>query len=395
MFPSRMLPRHGIFLLRQATTLAPHGITCTFLVARPWAPHWLTRVPRWRVYGRANPLLDAGADPVQAVPYLRPPGHWFRRWEGAAMQRALLPAAEKLHGQEPFDAILACPMIPDAVAAVALSQKLALPLATLSIGSDILVYPRRMPTLEKQLRDVLSQTSLAVGVSKDICKRLEQLGAKQMLCVYLGRDTKLFTPHPNRAQVRRTLSLPLNAMIAVFVGRLTPNKGLEELVQAVHSLEESHPELHLVCVGDGPARHVLKGFGSERVTLAGERPPQEVPSYLQAADFLVLPSHSEGMPQVVLEAMNCGLPVVATRVGGIPEAVTHEQNGLLIEPCNHVQLTAAIKRMVVDKNFRIQAGKQSEVIAKKRFDSQTNATLLAEALKRLSERRSVNQNREL
>ncbi|OHB54216.1 MAG: hypothetical protein A2173_02725 [Planctomycetes bacterium RBG_13_44_8b] len=116
------------------------------------------------------------------------------------------------------------------------------------------------------------------------------------------------------------------------------------------------------------------------VVLTGLVSPDEVPKYLQASDFMVFPSHSEGMPQSVLEAMNCGLPVVATRVGGIPEAVVDGRTGILIDAKNISQLQQAMEKMITDKEFRLSSGQNGLAYVHKVFDAEQNAEKLAEAL---------------
>jgi glycosyltransferase involved in cell wall biosynthesis len=116
------------------------------------------------------------------------------------------------------------------------------------------------------------------------------------------------------------------------------------------------------------------------VVLPGRVAPDEVPHFLQAADFLVLPSYSEGMPQAVLEAMDCGLAVVATRVGGVPEAVLDGQTGLLVEAKNVEQLRDAMERMITDEAFRLTAGQKGLTRAREVFDSKRNASIFADAL---------------
>jgi glycosyltransferase involved in cell wall biosynthesis len=86
------------------------------------------------------------------------------------------------------------------------------------------------------------------------------------------------------------------------------------------------------------------------------------------------------MPQAVLEAMNCGLPVVATRVGGVPEAVLDEETGLLVEAKNVDQLQEAMERMITDEGFRVSAGQRGLTRAREVFDSERNARIFAEAL---------------
>jgi len=332
MAPSRVLPRHGIFLRRQARALRPLGIESTFLVARPWAPWPLTRIPRWKNYGAGNPLLEEKDFAHHGVHYVRPPGEWFRRFEAGVMARALAGAAWRLHTAAAFDAILACPLFPDAVAAVEIKDNLSLPLAALAIGSDVMVYSRRMPILERQLRRTLARVDLSLGVSEAICQRLRELGASEAKRITLVRNSALFKPCGDRTALRRELGWADDAQVAVYAGLLAPSKGMKELAAAALPLLEQHPSFQLVCIGSGPAEEDLVSSQHPRLQVLGELAPESIPPYLQAADFLVFPSHSEGMPQTVLEAMQCGLPVVATAVGGIPEAVTHEDNGLLVPP---------------------------------------------------------------
>jgi glycosyltransferase involved in cell wall biosynthesis len=142
-----------------------------------------------------------------------------------------------------------------------------------------------------------------------------------------------------------------------------------------------HEDFRLVCVGDGPAWDVL--IGPRAFHLTGRVNPDEVPLLLQGSDFLVLPSHSEGMPQAVLEAMNCGLPVVATNVGGVPEAVVDGETGLLVEARDVEALRNAIKRMITDGSFRSAAGHAGRKRAQTVFDSERNAAVFADALKAL------------
>jgi len=120
------------------------------------------------------------------------------------------------------------------------------------------------------------------------------------------------------------------------------------------------------------------------VVLTGDVTPEEVPVYLQASDFLILPSYSEGLPQAVIEAMSCGLAVVATRVGGVPEAVIHGRTGLLVEARNVEQLRTAMARMVGDGTFRLAAGQEGLARVREVFDSDRNAARFAEELKHVA-----------
>lgn len=392
MFPSALTRRHGIFICREAQYLRKHGIETCFLVGRPWAPWPLHHVARWRRYGPANPLVAPDGLRAKAVAYLRPPGFGFRRFEGASMAHSLLPAARDWHGREPFDLVLGVSMLPDAEAAATVGQALGLPVASLAVGSDVMVYPDRMAALWQRLGDALERIDLPAGVSQSICDRLAATGKcrREPLCVYLSRDAGQFTPDADRCEVRARLGWPARNVVAIYVGGLVETKGMNELIKAAEPLLKKHTDLQLVCVGDGPCRENMARLADrvgrkDAVVLTGNVTPEDVPAYLQASDFLVLPSHSEGLPQAVLEAMDCGLPVVATRVGGVPEAVIDGRTGLLVEAGNAEQLRDAMERMIGDPAFRAAAGREGLSRAREVFDSDRNAARFAGALRLLAE----------
>jgi glycosyltransferase involved in cell wall biosynthesis len=396
MFPSALLKRHGIFICREAQYLRRHGIEMSFLVGRPWAPWPLHHVSRWRRYGPANPLIPPDGFKAALAAYLRLPGVGFRRFDGRSMACSLLPVARHWHRREPFDLILGVSMLPDAEAAAIVGKRLGLPVASLAIGSDVMVYPDRMPALWRRLRKTLERVDLPVGVSRSICERLAQTGKcrREPLCVYLSRDTTQFTPAPDKRQVRVRLGWPADGIIAIYVGGLVETKGMNELAAAAEPLLRKYLGFQLVCVGEGPCRDRMARLADRvghkgSVVLAGNVAPDDVPLYLQASDFLVLPSHSEGLPQAVVEAMNCGLAVVATRVGGIPEAVVDGRTGLLVEARNIERLRDAMERMIGDEAFRLAAGREGLARAREVFDSERNAARFADALRWLVGQRAT------
>jgi len=387
MFPSVQSERHGIFMCREAQYLRKHGIECDFLVGRPWAPWPLHRFRRWRDYGPSNPLVAPDGLAARRISYLRPPGFGFRRFEGKSLARGALAAAWRWHRENPFDLVLGISILPDTEAAVIIGAELGLPVASLAVGSDVMVYPERMGVLWRRLCDTLERVDLPVAVSQSICRRLAETGKcrREPLCVYLSRDTSTFAPAGDKAEMRARLNWRLDNITAVYIGGLVESKGIDELATACESLLSQYENFQLVCVGAGPAQERLvalqKSVGREdAVRLVGRVHPDEIPTFLQAADFLVLPSHSEGMPQAVVEAMNCGLPVVATNVGGVPEAVVDGRTGLLVEARDARQLREAIERMITDEAFRIAAGREGYERARTVFDPEANARVFADAL---------------
>ncbi len=390
MFPTAASGQYGVFICREAQCLRKYDIELSFLVPRPWAPWLLHRVPRWHMYGPTNPLAPPDGLQARSAPYLRPPGFSFRRFEGRFMARALRPAARRWQEEQRFDLVLGVSMLPDAEAAVEIGRDLDLPVVSLAVGSDVMVYPDRMAVLWRRLCDTLERVDLPVGVSQSICKRLAETGRckREPLCIYLSRDAKEFTPRQDRARVRERLGWPTDSIVAIYLGGLVETKGMEELAAAAEPLFKKHSRFQLVCVGDGPSRDRFLSLqaraGRESaVILPGRVPPEQVPLFLQGSDFLVLPSYSEGMPQAILEAMNCGLAIVATKVGGVPEAVIDGKTGLLVETKNASQLQAAMERMIVDEGFRQSAGRHGLARARDVFDSERNARAFAEALRSL------------
>jgi glycosyltransferase involved in cell wall biosynthesis len=135
--------------------------------------------------------------------------------------------------------------------------------------------------------------------------------------------------------------------LVLFVGRLVAAKGLRELLAAAASLARERPLLKVAILGDGPLRHELerqaqRSGAGENVLMRGPRPPADVARWLAAADLLCLPSYSEGCPNVVLEALSCGRPVVASAVGGVPELVA-EDCAVLVPPADSQALTAGLR----------------------------------------------------
>jgi glycosyltransferase involved in cell wall biosynthesis len=156
--------------------------------------------------------------------------------------------------------------------------------------------------------------------------------------------------------LRKQLAIADHVRVLLSVGRLSLEKGHADLIRAFHALQQQNPAmaLRLVVVGEGPERSNLISL-SERfkvsadVTLVGHQ--DDVKAYFAMADVFVLPSHTEGSPNVLLEAMSMGLPVVATSVGGIPELVTHEVDALLVENGDIAAIAAALSRVLADREI--------------------------------------------
>ena len=210
---------------------------------------------------------------------------------------------------------------------------------------------------------IASRMDRVVAVSEDIAKKLADAGVERekISVVYNGVDGR-FCPG-DRPAVRDTLQIPSKTFVLLFVGLLVPVKGIDVLVEALSPWRD-RSGWRLYVIGDGPLLSPLKERCldediASQVCFVGRRSSQEVPQWMQAADVLVLPSHSEGRPNVVLEAQACGLPVVATRVGGTPELIRDGETGLLVEPGAVARLREALEVLWKDGPLQRRMGEQA------------------------------------
>jgi len=171
--------------------------------------------------------------------------------------------------------------------------------------------------------------------------------------------------------IRKTLPSPPTGIL-LSVGRLSGEKGHIDLIRALGLLRREWPEdeFHLLLVGEGPERSRIEAARAEegledRVTLTGLQ--RDVGPYYGIADVVVIPSHSEGSPNALLEAMIAGTPVVATRAGGIPEIVVHEETAILVGIRDAEGLATAIHRLLHDPEKRRRLGEKAKMVARTEY----------------------------
>jgi len=387
LFPTEKKPHRGIFMLRQASLLRNYGVECSFLVTRPLLPWPLSKIGPW------SSLRDTVAPPpnfdfeFRCATYPRPPGAWFFPYEGLAKSLPVILHGHTWNKKKKFDAVLGVDMTSGAQAAVSLGKTLKIPVATLAIGSDVMIRAQTNPLVKKEISRILNHVQLPMGVSADICDKLSRIGPADLmpLTVYLGKPKDYLDTNKNKAKLREHFGWKQNETVAIYAGRLSVEKGISELASVAKKLLLRYPKLRIVCLGNGPLLKELQKInhtisGDNSLTTPGWIDPSEVASYMAASDFLVFPSHNEGMPQVVIEAMNMGMPVIGTRIGGIPEAVIHNETGLLIDVNAPEQLEAAMIKLIEDKAFQKTAGHAGQARAAGVFNPEKNAQNMAHAL---------------
>ena len=204
-------------------------------------------------------------------------------------------------------------------------------------------------------------------------------------------DEGAFAPLPQavRDALLHELSIPAGSIVVGSVGRLIPVKDQASLVRATAQLKSRWPQLRVVLVGDGETRQALEALvrelGLEReVRFAGMRPNE--PNIQHLFDISVLPSLSEGFPNVIVEAMAAGVPVVATDVGGSRDAVREGETGFLVPPGDPGRLAAAVERLLEDPSLRARMGNAACLIAREAFHASSVLPLLESLYERLARR---------
>ena len=283
---------------------------------------------------------------VEHPRYIYPP-KLLRSWYGGCFFRSVQATFDRVVREFHPDLVFTPWAYPDGWAAVELCRRAGLPVVVKVHGSDILTlshYPGRV----RRTLETLSRADCIVAVSQHLAQRMIDLGtdSQRLRIVYNGIDNEVFTPG-DRQQARAALGLDPATPVVLLVGNFVPVKGLDVLLDACALLVRDGLRFQCHLVGDGPLRTKLQKQVErlglvERVVCQGSRPHQELPNWYRSADVVALTSHSEGVPNVLLEATACGTPYVASAVGGVPE-IAHWGISQLVPPGDPRRLAIALR----------------------------------------------------
>ena len=350
LYPSSVRPGHGVFVETRLRELLPGGrVEARVLAPVPW---FFSGHPRWGGYAMhaRTPRAERrnGIEVVHPRFLLAPKVGMTAA--PLALAAAALPAARQMIREGfDFDLIDAHYFYPDGVAAALLAGWLDKPLVITARGSDLTLVGRHAVP-RAWMRWAAGRASACAGVSRSLVDILETWGVPRHKLHVLrnGVDLERFAPRPAQA-ARRAVGAGSGAVL-LMVGHLVELKGHAVVIDAMPTLLATHPGLELLIVGDGPERPRLEAqvqrLGlAANVRFEGAVANEALADWYSAADLLVLASSREGWPNVLLEAMACGTPVVATRCGGVPEIVTSPDAGSLIDERD----PAAVARAILDQ----------------------------------------------
>lgn len=367
LFPSARQPGAGLFI-RERMFRVGRRLPLAVVAPAPWFP--LQGLLRW-----LRPGFRAGApayERQQGIDVWYPrffsvPG-MFKRLDGWAMALGTWPRMRRLQRQGRLDLIDAHFGYPDGFAATLLGRWLKVPVTITLRGTE--VRHARDPALSGQVRTALTRATRVFAVSESLRQVALGLGVPpdKVLVVGNGVDLEKFSPLP-RDEARRRLRLPVEAPVLVTVGALVERKGFHRVIELLPALRERFPGLtYLVVGGASPEgdwterlREQARALGlGGAVRFLGPMPPQDLRVPLSAADVFVLATRNEGWANVLLEAMGCGLPVVATDVGGNAEVVSSPALGRIVPFDHAATLQAAIEDALVHPWDRAAIRAQAE-----------------------------------
>lgn len=351
LYPNAAQPRHGRFVEERLRHLVKSGhVAATVVAPVPWFPFRHRRFGAYAAFARV-PECDERYGIRILYPRYPVIPKLGMNLAPSLMYRALLPVVRKLADEQIFDLVDAHYFYPDGVVAARLCAALNKPVVITARGSDINVIARH-PKAARKIKWAGARAAAIVAVSNALKDEIVALGTSpdKVMTLRNGVDLERFRPL-QRARIRERLSVTGPVWLAV--GNLVEPKGVHIAIAALADARD----VTLLVAGDGPeagplAQSAQRLGVADRVRMLGAVEHDALCDYYNAADAVVLASSREGMPNVVLESLACGTPVLATAVGGIPELVACPAAGELMRertPEALVQAWDALRSRNVDR----------------------------------------------
>jgi len=344
LYPNAVMPRHGVFVEERLRHLVGSGrVSATVVAPVPWFPFGHPRFGTYAAFAKVPEREQRRGIDILHPRYPVIPKIGMNI-APLLMYRWLLPVLRKQIDLENFDLIDAHYFYPDGVAAARLGAALGRPVVITARGSDLNVIPRH-PLPRRRIKTTAACVDAVVTVSEALKRKAEALGIESGRISVLrnGVDLERFRPL-DRSAIRAGLGLAGQVWLAV--GNLVELKGVHVTLGALAKV----PDAVLLVAGDGPEASRLRQLASEsrvdaRVRFLGNVPQAQLLEYYNAADVLMLASSREGMPNVVLESLACGTPVVAAPFAGVEELVSAPEAGEVAEARTADALLAAWQRL--------------------------------------------------
>ena len=280
----------------------------------------------------------------------------------------------KLNQKRRFDLLHAHWLLPNGFIAAVISKLCRIPLVISFHGSDVFVSKQNF-LFKNMEKWALKQASQITSSSPEFKQYLEEMAidTRKLHIIPYGVEPELFEKISAQsvANLKKKLNIQEDELVLFALGRIVWKKGFDYLIRAVPTVLKHIPNLKIIIGGDGSDLNSLKqlvcSLGLDNVVhFPGAIYRNEIPVYFHLCDVFVMPAihdpkgNVDTCPNVMLEAMASGKPVVASNISGIPLVVSHEENGLLVEEKNSAELAAAILKLLASKKLRDEFGKASK-----------------------------------
>ncbi len=352
LFPNAAMPNHGIFVEnRLKAFLKVKAADVRVVAPAPWFPLENPRFGQYAAWARVPLTEQRGGLPIDHPRYFLPPKIGMS-YAPSALERCFFRAASTLQDKGwDFDLIDAHYFYPDGVAAARVAKRLGKPLVITARGSDINLIPQYAGPKRQILRAAETANAI-VTVADALRAELISLGAPadKITTLRNGVDLEQFQPL-DRDAIRQKMKL--TGPVIASVGHLIGRKGHHVVIEALSRL----PDATLLIAGEGEKRGALEALArthgvSDRVRFLGAQPHDKMAEIYSAADVLALASSREGWPNVLLEAMACGTPAVASDVWGSKEVITAPEAGRLVPAIDAEKLADAIQDLIENPPLR-------------------------------------------
>ena len=339
LYPNNLQPTQGVFIKERMCAFSKlEGVTLKVVAPVPYFPP-IKIGQRWQYRQVVEKEVIEGVE-VTHPRYFMTPKIGMTLY-GLFLCLSVLPHLKRIQKTFDFDLIDSHFVYPDGFAAVLLGKILKKPVTISARGSDVNVY-KELRVIPHLLRYALNRADRVVAVSQALASTMEGLGIPKEKIVVIpnGVDCAKFFRESQYEARKRVGLRPGKALLSI--GHMTRNKGFDLLLHALKILidRRKDADLHLTIIGKGTMQRELEQIIAslalrERVRFVGALPHDQLRAWYSAADVFCLASDQEGWPNVVVESLACGTPVVATKAGGIPEIVYSHHLGILTERTPH------------------------------------------------------------
>ena len=382
----------GSFLARLLDRLADLVDKIVVVSPRPWVPRHIPHISR-RLAKYDCPPTERRARILVARPrflplYLMRHRNLLSRSMACASRRL----AGRLHRKYGFDVVLGYSFPSSAYAAVAVGEALGIPSVTFATGSDINLLAMVSAANMRITRKTVRRSSLVLTNSKALAGKVREYcpDAQHVRPFYKGIDLGFLQESTEtRDALRHRFGIGPDEKCLITIGRVMRAKGVWEFLEAFKALALRYPNLRGMMVGPGPELEAMRrAIGDaglrDRLELTGEMDRVDVGRIIKAADVMLFPTHHEGLPNAVQEALAAELPVVATDVDGNPEVVIHEKTGLLVPKGDVPAMVQAVTRMIEDADFARRTAREGRKLVEEVFNADKNVYVLRSILERLA-----------